>query len=42
MSAEYWDSPSGRLATLVSFAKARITGEKYTGGENETVTMTGH
>jgi general stress protein 26 len=42
LSAEYWDSPSGRLATLISFAKAKITGEKYSGGENETVTMTGH
>ena len=41
-SAEYWDSPGGRLATLISFAKAKITGEKYSGGENETVTMTGH
>jgi general stress protein 26 len=39
-SAEYWDSPSGRLATLISFAKAKITGERYSGGENETVTMT--
>jgi general stress protein 26 len=38
-SAEYWDSPSGRLATLISFAKAKITGERYSGGENETVDM---
>lgn len=40
-SAEYWDSPSGRLASLISFTKAKITGERYSGGENETVTMTG-
>jgi hypothetical protein len=39
-STEYWDS-SGRLATLISFAKAKIAGERYSGGENETVTMTG-
>ena len=38
-SAEYWDSPNGRLASPISFAKAKITGEAYDGGENETVTM---
>jgi hypothetical protein len=34
-------SAEGRLATLIAFAKAKITGQKYTGSENETVTMTG-
>ncbi len=38
-SAEYWDSPGGRLASLVSFAKAKVTGEPYSGGENETVRL---
>ncbi len=38
-SAEYWDTPGGRLATLVSFAKAKITGERYDGGENERVEL---
>ena len=38
-SAEYWDSPGGRLATALSFAKAKITGEPYSGGENETVDL---
>jgi general stress protein 26 len=38
-SAEYWDSPSGRLASVISFAKAKITGQAYDGGENKTVTM---
>ncbi|GAA1523936.1 general stress protein 26 [Agromyces terreus] len=38
-SGEYWDSPGGRLATLISFVKAKATGERYEGGENETVTL---
>ncbi|GEN79119.1 pyridoxamine 5'-phosphate oxidase family protein [Actinotalea fermentans] len=37
-SAEYWDTP-GRLATLVSYAKARVTGQRYEGGENARVEM---
>jgi general stress protein 26 len=37
--AEYWDSPGGRIATLVSLAKARATGRRYSGGENATVDM---
>lgn len=37
-SAEYWDTP-GRLATLISYAKARVTGERYDGGENARVEM---
>ena len=28
-SAEYWDSPGGRVATAISFAKAKLTGERY-------------
>lgn len=38
-SAEYWDTP-GRIATLVSYAKAKVTGERFEGGENERVDMT--
>lgn len=38
-SAEYWDTPGGRLASLLSFAKARITGQRYDGGENERVDL---
>ncbi len=37
-SAEYWDTP-GRIATLISFAKAKVTGQRYEGGENERVEM---
>lgn len=38
-SAEYWDSPGGRIATALSFAKAKMTGQPYDGGENETVRL---
>lgn len=39
LSAEYWDTPGGRVATLLSFAKAKVTGQPYSGGENETVRL---
>jgi general stress protein 26 len=38
-SAEYWDTPGGRIASLISFAKAKVTGKPYDGGENETVRL---
>ncbi|KQM82455.1 pyridoxamine 5'-phosphate oxidase family protein [Agromyces sp. Leaf222] len=38
-SGEYWDTPGGRIATLISFVKAKVTGERYDGGENETVVL---
>ena len=38
-SAEYWDTPGGRVASIVSFAKAKLTGERTNLGENETVDM---
>lgn len=38
-SAEYWDTPGGRIATALSFAKAKLTGQPYSGGENERVSM---
>ncbi len=37
-SAEYWDTP-GRVATVLSFAKAKVTGQRYSGGENERVDL---
>lgn len=27
--AEYWDTPGGRVASLVSFAKTKLTGDAY-------------
>lgn len=38
-SAEYWDTPGGRVATAFSFAKAKVTGRRYEGGENETLRL---
>lgn len=38
-SAEYWDTPGGRVASALSFAKAKVTGQRYDGGENEKVTL---
>ncbi|PWJ54127.1 General stress protein 26 [Quadrisphaera granulorum] len=38
-SAEFWDSPGGRLATALSFAKAKLTGQPYSGGDNAKLTL---
>ena len=38
-SAEFWDNPGGKIATALSFAKAKVTGKPYSGGENETVDL---
>jgi general stress protein 26 len=38
-SAEYWDTPGGRIASVLSFAKAKVTGQRYSGGENARVEM---
>ena len=38
-TAEYWDTPGGMVASLLSFAKAKVTGDRYSGGENERVEL---
>ena len=38
-SAEYWDTPGGRLATAFSFVKAKATGQRIDSGENEVVDL---
>ncbi|WP_028045285.1 pyridoxamine 5'-phosphate oxidase family protein [Cellulomonas sp. URHE0023] len=38
-TAEYWHAPGGRLTTAFSLVKAKVTGERYDGGENETVEL---
>jgi general stress protein 26 len=38
-SAEYWDTPGGRIATAISFAKAKMTGQRFEGGENQRVDL---
>lgn len=37
-TAQYWDNPGGRVASLISFAKAKITGRPYDGGDSAVVT----
>ncbi|MBW9206081.1 pyridoxamine 5'-phosphate oxidase family protein [Mumia sp. zg.B17] len=36
---EYWDTPGGRVASLISLAKAKITGNAYDGADNERVDL---
>jgi general stress protein 26 len=38
-SAEYWDAPGGRLATALSFVKAKATGQRIEAGDNERVDL---
>ena len=38
-SAEYWDSPGGRVASVIALVKAKATGNKPDVGENETVQL---
>ncbi len=38
-TAEYWDTPGGRVASVLSFANAKLTGRRYDGGENERVAL---
>ena len=38
-TGEYWDTPGGRIATLISFVKSKLTGERFDGGDNATVTL---
>lgn len=33
-SAEYWDTPGGRVATALSFVKTRLTGERPSGNSD--------
>jgi general stress protein 26 len=37
--AEYWDTPGGRVASILSFAKSKITGNRYDAGENQRVDL---
>ncbi|UYO96903.1 pyridoxamine 5'-phosphate oxidase family protein [Microbacterium sp. M28] len=38
-SAEYWDSPGGKIATAFSFVKSKLTGRQYDGGDNAKVDL---
>jgi general stress protein 26 len=37
-TAHYWDNPGGRVASLISFAKSKVTGQPYDGGDSKIVT----
>lgn len=37
-TAQYWDNPGGRVASLISLAKSKVTGQPYDGGDSATVT----
>lgn len=38
-SAEYWDSPGGRLASVIAYAKSKVTGDRPDVGESEVVEL---
>ncbi len=38
-TAEYWDTPGGPVASLLSFVKAKVTGEPYQGTDRDTVNL---
>lgn len=38
-SAQYWDTPGGRIASVFSLVKAKLTGETYDGGESGKVEL---
>ena len=38
LSGEYWDSPGGRVATLISLVKSKLTGEQFH-AENEKIEL---
>ena len=38
-SAEYWNSPGGRISTIFSLVKSKVTGQPFSGGENERVDL---
>ena len=39
-SAEYWDTPGGRVATAISYVKAKLTGTRATVGDDVEVDLT--
>jgi general stress protein 26 len=37
--AEYWDTPGGRVASILSFVKAKATGSTYEGSDNQKINL---
>jgi general stress protein 26 len=38
-TAEYWDTPGGTVASLLSFVKSKVTGKPYEGTDRDTVAL---
>ena len=38
-TAEYWDGPGGRVSSVLSLVKSKVTGKPYSGGENDKVDL---
>lgn len=38
--AEYWDTPGGKIASVLSIVKSAVTGQRDDSGENETIDLT--
>lgn len=38
-TAEYWDGPGGRVSSVLSLVKSKVTGKRYSGGENDKVDL---
>jgi len=38
-TGDYWDTPGGTVASVLSFVKAKTTGKRYEGSENEVVEL---
>jgi len=38
-SAEYWDGPGGRVATVLSFLKVKATGDRYDANDHDKVDL---
>ena len=37
-TAEFWDNPGGRVSSIISLVKSKVTGQPYDGGDHGTVT----
>jgi general stress protein 26 len=38
-TAEYWDGPAGRVSSVLSLARSKLTGQRSSGGDNEKVDL---
>lgn len=38
-TAEYWDTPGGLVASVLSLVKVKTTGKRYAGNDHDTVEL---